>query len=310
MARDVPNDALARLIRATLDADAKEVDAIDLEARICRELADRAEKRAATRFPMNWRSKLHRTSIRVGVIAASLLVGIGVFGFLTLPTSAAHAYALVESAHQSLQEGVDREYAVTVENAPWGSLDDARLWTRGDRYRVELQRGKRKLVWGKDEHEIVWLVCSPKKGLSFRADEIPREASALLSYLSLDLRDLTSHILHDCELTFSEGMKNRRKGIKTINAVPKSKGNVVEFSTAQVDIDESTKAIRRLELTRKVNGAEQGRYVFRWVGDNPQPDASYRLDSHLSKDAVVLDQSRFKDRMAELFRAVREFRNR
>ena len=129
----------------------------------------------------------------------------------------------------------------------------------------------------------------------------------MLSYLSLDLKHLTDQILRDCELTFSEGMQNQRKGVKTIDAIPKQKGNMVEFSAVQIDIDESTKAIRRLELSRRVNGAERGRCRFVLISETPQTDASYRLASYLVDNATVLDKAKYYDRMVELFRIIREF---
>ncbi|HEY4311069.1 MAG TPA: hypothetical protein VGN12_16580 [Pirellulales bacterium] len=311
MSGDVPNDEIARLIRAALEADAKDVDVLGIESRVCEQLAQHGGDFVAQQKSRFLAALIRRTSLRVSLAAACLLVIGGVASYLLFSASPVQAYALVRSAQAALNTNTDREYIITIEHAAGlpilSSLDEARLWTRGDRYRVEFTRGDNHVLWGKDEQRRVWVVSAADKGLSFESKEIPPEVNALLSYLSLDLKHLTDQILRDCELTFSEGMQNQRKGVKTIDAIPKQKGNMVEFSAAQIDIDESNKAIRRLELSRRVNGTERGRCRFVLISEAPQTDASYRLESYLVDNATVLDKAEYYDRMVELFRIIREF---
>lgn len=310
MGGHVPDDPIARLIRATIEADAAAVDVVSLESGICERLAQRGGEYAlpsTSSFPSLWR----RPALRMGLAAACLCLMLGTGGYLLLSASAVQAYDLVVSARAALGTAADREYIVSFTDADalpiLSSLDEARVWTRGDRYRVQFVRGNRQILWGQDETRRLWLVANAEKGLSFQSQEVPREIAAFLQYLSLDLKDLTDQILHNCELTFSEGFRNQRKGVKTVKAVPKPTGRLVEFSAAQIEIDESTKAIRRLSLTRRVNGRDGGSCQFLLVSEASQPDESYRLDTYLAAGAVVLDQSKYYDRMVELFRVIREF---
>lgn len=307
----IPNDPTARLIRAALEHDASRVDIVRMQARI------RAKLAAQGKTPLiSPAAKVPRRALLLGakraVLAATLLVAAGLTIYLSVSPAPVQAYSLLQSARAALAENVDREYEITFEPGAGlsilHSLDRARLWTRGDRYRVEFVRGNHHLLWGKDDQQRIWILCSEDKGLSFESEEIPGEIATMLSYLSLDVKHVTDQILRDCEVSLSEGMKNQRQRVKTLDAKPKTSGNTVEFSAAQIDIDESTFAIRRLELTRRVNEAERGRCQFVLVSEAPQPDTSYRLESYLAENATVFEKSKHHARMAELFRIIRELR--
>lgn len=319
IAGPLPKDPIARLVRATLERDAAEVDVVRLQSAICARLAERGHELAleadrpdqdnGPTIARGWFGR--RLALRVSLIAASFLIALGLGGYLFVLTGPVQADALVRSAQLALKRPADREYRVAFKQAQslprLGAIDEARLWTRGDRYRVMFRRGQKTILWGQDEQGRLWVTASPDEGLSFDVGEMPREIQALLSYLSLDLRQITDQILEHCELTLSAGMRNQRRRVKTVRAVARQNGNRVEFNTAELDIDESTKAIRRLELTRSVNGAPRGVCLFELVDEHPQRDDSYRLQSHLAADAKVLDQRDYNDRMAELFRIIRDF---
>jgi hypothetical protein len=305
----IPNDPTARLVRAALEHDASVVDIVRMQSRIRAKLA--AQGQDPSRFrSANVPGGVLPLAAKRAVLAATLLVVAGIAVYLSVSPAPVQAYSLLQSARAALAENVDREYEITFEpdaGLPMlNSLDSARLWTRGDRFRVEFVRGNHHVLWGKDDQQQLWVLCSENKALSFESNEIPAEVAALLSYLSLDVKHVTDQILHNCEVTFSEGMQNQSKRIKTLAAKPKNAGHSVEFSAAQIDIDESTLAIRRLELTRRVNDAERGRCQFVLVSEASQPDASYRLESYLAENAKVLKKSKYHDRMIELFRTIRE----
>lgn len=308
----IPDDHIARLVRAALEADARSVDTVRMQSQICERLAEQGQALAREEpARKSLAALLLRKPLRISLVAACLLVAGGFAVYLFVSTSPVQAVALVQSARLTLDSSADREYRVTFErsdNLPFlSSVDEARLWTRGDRFRVTFHRGEKSVLWGQDEQQRLWVAAARDKGLSFEAEEIPREVAGMLSYLSLDIKHMTDQILENCELTISEGMRNRRKGVTTVQATAKQGGKLVEFSTAELDIDEDTKVIRRLQLTRRVNGVDHGRCLLTLVDDRLQSDESYRLSTYLEEGAEVLDKTRYQDRMVDLFRVIREF---
>ena len=312
MRGQAPSHPIAQLVRATLEADAEEIDVVRMQSQICEKLS--AQGHSITSKPQTRRTlanfvkgKAFRTSLAV----APLLMVMGLVGYLFVSTTPVKAYALVQSAQLALQSSPDREYRVSFDEGyrlPFlNSVDEVQLWTRGDRYRVILRRGDKTILWGQDENRRLWVVAPPDKGLSFEAEEIPRELAAFLSYLSLDIKRLTGQILKNCDLSYSEGMQPQRSGTKTVHATAKRDRNQVEFSAADLEIEESTKVIRRLRLTRRINGSTEGLCQFTLVDDRPQTEESYRLRAYLKESDQVLGKTKYYDRMVALFRVIEEF---
>jgi hypothetical protein len=301
---DEPTSAhpVDRLVRAALDADASDVDVARLERAIEAQLAAEALIPAAVQLPSaQFQTPTRRLFLRSGVAAAACLATAGgLAGYLLLTPTKANAFSLVQSAQLALAEVADRCYRVEMDapkSWPFLRMDSSTLlWTRGDRYRVEMDRGGEPLVWGQDEKQRIWMVYSPDRGLLFETRDLPPSVHQSLSYLRLDVRRLTGAMLQDCDLKFPSDKPVRRgDAVATIAATVKHGRKSFQFEAATLDIDLLTKAVRRLEL-RLRNGSEDGRIQFTFVEETPQSDDSYRLASHLLPDATILGRSRRAER--------------
>ena len=209
------------------------------------------------------------------------------------------SYSLVESARRILNENADRCYRVEMD-APTGwpfvPMDDSTLvWTRGDRFLVEMQREGKPFVWGQDEAGRFWMVYSSECGLLFEKRELPPSIARSLAYLSLDVKKLTGALLEDCDLQYPAGAPPRFSRTATVAATFKHGRKSYQFEAATLDIDLRTKVIRRLEL-RLQSGAGDGRLQLTLVDDAPRSDDAYRLKSHLAPDARILGRNQRAER--------------
>lgn len=321
--RPISGDRLEPLVRAALEADVRELDVAQLLAQVEARLAAQGVAVAPAEAVPGARYSRRRILQWSAAASAGLVVGAGVGGYLLLTPTPASAYSLVQSARLALPEGADRCYAIKIHAPKWwpilNEVENTRVWTRGDRYRVLMELNGQELVWGQDEQRRTWVVYSPTQGLLFESNEVPPELSAVFSFLSLDVRSLAGQILEDCDLEFAPRNGDARDGLATVSATVKpgkgavtvKKGTtVIQFHTAQLRIELKSKAIHYLELTRRVDNVEAGRFQFTLNDDQPQPDESYHLESHLQPNAEIYDGTRRRERMQLIVRLARKPKTR
>lgn len=319
----ISDDQLEPLVRAALEADGRDLDVVRMLATVEARLAAEAVAQAPADSVPGARYSRRRILQWSAAASAGLVIGAGVGGYLLMPPTPASAYSLVQSARMALPEGADRCYAIDIHAPKWwpilNEVENTRVWTRSDRYRVHMELDGKELVWGQDEQRRTWVVYSPTQGLLFESAEVPPELSAVFSFLSLDMRSLAGQILEDCDLEFAPRNGDARNGLATVAATVKpGKGaatvrkgtSVIQFDTAQLRIELKSKAIHYLELTRRVDNVEAGRFQFTLNDDQPQPDESYHLQSHLQPNAEIYDGTRRRERMQLIVRLARKPKKR
>src|SRR5262249_33979338 len=80
---------------------------------------------------------------------------------------------------------------------------EVRVWTRGDRFRVEVKRpgSDPPFVWGREKAGSLWAVLAPDHGVRIAAEQAPRALALFADVHTLDVDTLLGEVLRDCTLT-------------------------------------------------------------------------------------------------------------
>ncbi len=312
-------------VRAALEADARDVDVLRFHAKVVERLAGPERAGFSTNtgrstgtglaigddlFPTATPRSATRVSrrrwvVRCGVAAAAcLLIAAALGEYLVLTATPASAESLVRSAHSVLSKTADRCYRVEM-NLPKGWLtnnsfmrspEQKLVWTRGDRFRMVMDKDGEQLTWGQDERHRMWVVCDPQNGILFNSNEVPLTLALTLSYLSLDFEQLSREILENFDLQTQEPAPDDANGLVTVVATAKPGTKSLHFQSARLEIEARSKVIRKMELMRMAKGRVLARVTFTYLTEEPQTDASYTLEDNLPPGARILGRDRASER--------------
>ncbi|MEX2114067.1 MAG: hypothetical protein WD845_12825 [Pirellulales bacterium] len=309
--RPVTAAQIEPLVRDYLEAEGRAVDAARLHAEIRRRgpgaaLPPDEDFLSAPGSRLGWRL----------MAAACLAFILGLGGYLALSPDQASAYALVRAAESKLGNNVDRCYRIETQVPKiWlrtslflHSGDETVLWTRGDRFQVTTTEGERRLVWGQDDQRRLWIVGEPQRGLQFERGEGPNTFARTRAYLGLDVRRLARRFLEQFDLQIENRKSGESGDVVFVQAKAKSLSRSQPFNSARVEIELKTKLIRKLELTRVVDGDVKAQFTFTLIDERPLPLESYRLESQLADGAEVLDARRAVERDEALRQLMAEWR--
>jgi hypothetical protein len=294
---------LSSSIRGSVDDDGLQdgdghLDALWVHG-LLRGLADSPEARAARldRFlaqlrlePHTWPRALRVPRTVIGAaLAASLLLGglILSFGF---PSASASPATIVRRAQDAYRIPLDRRYHVRWKARPGletlSSSKEAYLWTRGDRFWLELQG--RVLGCGRDEHCRVWVARTRQIGIRFDAAEsLPRELAVTCSICTMQLGTLLSEVLRDFDLRHESTGAGADGPSDSIHAVLKPERQPGSVKEAWLEIDRRTHLVRRLVLHR-----HDAVVTSTLIETGSLGDEQYTLKGHLDADARIYTRSR------------------
>ncbi len=158
-----------------------------------------------------------------------------------------------------------------------------RVWTRGDRFWVEMYptRAESPFIWGRDEDDSIWAVLDEHRGVRIAADQTPKQLSAIADVLSLNVDTLLDDVLHDCRLT-DESSESSSKLTRVVRAEPLSMRTRLWLAQASLEIDTESRALRRLVIDRNRMGKAFAQVTFTLVETRPASDNSYRLEGRLA----------------------------
>jgi hypothetical protein len=293
-------DTVDSLVLAHLDRLARQVDPEPGLARIERTLG---RPRAGRSRPSFRRSLANRWTLGSAIAASLLVLTIGAF---YLPARPASAESIVRQAKAAQASPLDRCYRVETDLEIEFADDDqptiarprrTRLWTRGDRFWIESDIGLRHLNWGRDESGGLWLAYAPHRGLRFDPADIPPAVALRCDVLSVRLETLLSEVLMNFDL------KTDPENASIIRASPKP-GHRRILREAVLEIDPSTKVLKRLELTRSLAGRTiTTRFHLEETRD--LDDSQYELEGHLESPYQInqhdFDPQRRRQIMLRLF---------
>ncbi len=266
-----------------------------------------------------------RGRLRVAAVAASALLAIAAWAFFPARPSVLRAdpIRLVDEARRSLvRSDVDRSYRIEIRLAP-GMAErspflaalagfDCRLSARSDRFRIDANRGDQSWSLGQTSQGGVWLAPSRSLGLEFGGEELPEPLSEALDLFHLDLRDLLARLADHYELE-SEGEERSPSGSTTTRiratlrdgdrpAARFPRADRPRFRTMTVEIDEDSKRVQTVTLTKMRNDRVLADVTFRLDDAGPRPDEGYSLASRLDPSAPVLGDDRKIRRRREFVR--------
>lgn len=255
--------------------------------------ADPADARAARleRFALRLQVESQaaprlRLALVGAALAASVLVGVLAVFFGSQAAASASAAALVKQAQDAYRLPVDRRYHVRWEGGPGletlSSSREAHLWTRGDRFWLELNG--RVLGCGRDERGDLWVARTRQVGIRFDAAEaVPSELAVTCSICTMQLETLLGDVLRDFDLA-CEAPGDQTDSIHAVLKPQHQPGSVKE---AWLEIDRRTHVVRRLVLSRNEAIVTYTLIETRSIGND-----QYKLQGHLDPTARIYTRSR------------------
>lgn len=279
-----PDRALDKAVRAHLDVEANLADT--------GRLLDGVDQRLAgdTIDPVRRRRRWWVAA--AGALAATILiVGFLLFSGGIVAASPRHVVERARSVHQA---PVDRCYAVRVEIPsevrklfPRVDLErESRLWTRGDRYFVELPNGHS--YWGRDETKRVWFVPTPDAGVRFDENEVPNIFREFLNIRAVNLPEMLDEVLAECDLTWANNV-DVPSDVRRVYAVGRDPAR--SLRGAVIDVERESSVVRRLSLDRQVFRDPRAKVsvTFTLVDTTPQDVQQYSPEGHLKAGAPIFD---------------------
>ena len=200
---------------------------------------------------------------------------------------------LVQAALRAHAEPVEREYAVDVEWDDPSTMQlpkDVRVATLGDRFWVEI-RARRRFSFGRETNGTIWVALGRWRGMRIAPREVGPLLETLAEIYSLNLESLLREVLegHQLERTATGGATH------IINATPKA-GNHGWVRAVTIEVDQETKAVRRLTIRRRGIRAGFSTITFTLVDARSPDESRYQLEGHLREPYRVLSRDSQPDR--------------
>ena len=282
-------DPIDDLVRQYLEHQAEREQCEPLIERVLQTMEgvnpDKPQSRPA-RAPTSMRGqRLWTRSLWLAAAAATVLLAF-VIGRWDQPARA-EAAVLVRAALATHAGPVERCYTVTVERDAEPPdeqipLRDVLIWTRGDRFWVEV-RGQRAWKWGRSSSGAIWIALRRHRALEIEADEIGPPLHQIADLYSLCLETLLENVLNHFELEYSDNGSFTH----VITARPRgwASGYIRE---AVIEVDKETKAVKRLELQRSFPRRGDSRITFTLVDARTPDNSKYEPAGHLDEPFRIL----------------------
>ena len=289
LSEDLSRDSLATLIDLVTDP---EVAAASLNSDM--DAVHRKTGLAAhgRRRRTSW---YHRSAGWILAVAALILV-VAIIAGRSEKEAFADATRIVQAAVQAHAEPVERVYAVKVERHDPLSPDlvlprDVRVSTLGNRFWVEIRSPRGQLCFGRGEGGEVWVALGQWRGMRIEPDEVGPMLKDIADLYSLNLESLLQGVLegHELERPVTEGPT------RVIKATPKS-SNRGWVRDVTIEVDQETKAVRRLVVQRLAPRQGSATVTFTLVDARLPNESQYCLEGHVSEPDRVLSREFRPDR--------------
>jgi len=224
----------------------------------------------------------------------------------------ADAVRLVRGAREALEPQTDRLYRIHIKLAQ-GAAErfpllaalapfDCRLWTRSDRFWIEAKQDNWAWTCGHDEQGRAWIAPTPETGLFFVPEEVPEPLSLALELCSFDLERVLDLLLTDFDTTVIRDDADSIAGVTRVRGTLRSNRPLRRFRSAEVEIDDKTKRVRRVVLARMHLGRAVAQMSFTFDQSGAQPEQAYRLSGHLDSGSIIYGPDQRLRRRRELLR--------
>ena len=288
---DLPiDDPLLRVLRAHLHRQEQTLEVQPLAARILGQLdTDTVNQTGPVR---RWKRSWLKWGFglgTVGIAAAVLLV------VCLLPSAELRAQQAIRQAEEALRLPVERCYLVEVGSEGDGGIQPPlptrtmRLWAAGDRFRVEMTRGRFRWSWGRDADGAVWLTATPQRGLRIAPDEQGPGLLWMAELYAMRPETLLSQLLACCRLR--EDARPGSNYPRVIHAQPRAGVRQVWLRSAILELDAETKAVRKLTLKRtNQTDSSTTTVTFTLIDTRPVEHTRYELEGNLVEPFLIYDR--------------------
>jgi hypothetical protein len=255
----------------------------------------RVQAALAPRPKTAWRGRGVRLAFAASVAAA---VALAFFSGWHLSPVQAGVKELVEEVKRVHNLPLARCYLVEIQRivdvdddrAPVGKpARQVQVWTRGDRFWVEMQHDEfvPPFIWGRGENGSLWAVLDAHRGVRVPLEQAPRPLQRIADLYTLNVDTLLADLLQDCTLTDESISASRLT--RVVVAEPRSDRTRRWLGKATLEIDREARVLRRLVLVRNVLGKPQARVTFTLLETRPDDDAKYQLEGRLAAPFRILE---------------------
>jgi len=244
------------------------------------------------RRPASW---YFRNASWIVAVAALILV-VAIVAGRTEKEAFADATRIVQAAVHAHAESVERVYAVNVERGDPPAVHsalpkDVRVSTLGNSFWVEIMSLRGDLCFGREEDGEIWVALGRWRGMRIEPDEVGPMLQDIADLYSLNLESLLQGVLegHELERPVTEGTT------RVIKATPKS-SNRGWVRDVTIEVDQETKAVRRLVVQRLAPRRGSATITFTLVDARLPDESQYRLEGHVRESDRVLTRESRSDR--------------
>ena len=292
------------LVRDHLQQQAEQEDTTALTARVLASISTQDPIVAEAQSPAptsNIRQVTRRFMKPVAYVAASAAALLIAFIVGRMDTTAyANATTLVRAAMLTHSEPIERCYVVTVERENEDHFEfkpprDVRLWTQGDQFWVEVDRGERRWAWGRNADGAVWTTLGPRRAVQIERDELGRPLKYMTDLYALELESLLQTILHRYRLERTSSTSTTH----VITARPRGQRER-RIREAVIEVDKETKAVRQLVLHRQLPERGASVLTFTLVDARTPDESRYHPEGHLTEPFRIVASDIGVERRREL----------
>jgi hypothetical protein len=233
-------------------------------------------------------------------VAASITLALSLFSVQGGKEAFASATQLVQAAIHTHAAAIERIYVVDVKQRDATQNRevlprDVRVSTQGDRFWVEMN-GPRRWAWGRDVDGAIWMTLGQQRAVVVGLDEIGTPLRYIGDLYTLQLETLLRNFLKHYRLEKKDGSG----GTSIIVATPQRSWSGRPLKRATIEVDQETKAIRKLVVEREFNDQTSSVTTFTLVDSRVSDESRYHPKGHLNESARVFANETSPTRRREL----------
>lgn len=250
-----------------------------------------------------------RNSFRRWTVALALLASAACIAVMVAPQGSwieneVNADAMLSAAHATHNGPMERIYQVQIKRElsgddselPNGFVQSVRISTQGDRFWVEMNRGPREWIWGRESDGSIWIVLGPHAAIRLAPDEIGEPLRRMSEMYSLSIGQLLQELPRGFELREIATEQEGRYAVEGSLRRPRSSLGVRRV-TAEIDRD--THEVQQLSIERRLP-EQTMTTTYTLIESKPADTALYAPEGHLEDMNRVIDSRVSLDRRREI----------
>ena len=230
----------------------------------------------------------------MALLASALSIAILLSPSGVLLDSPANADAILSAAHAVHDQPIERIYEVTIEREiagedaelPRSIIQNVRVATQGDRFWVEMNRGPRQWVWGREADGTIWIVLGPHAAIELKPEEVGEPLRRMADIYSLSLTELLDDLPKGFEL---REVKTQSPTLYRLEATARRARPTLGIKQVSADFDRDTHEVQSLVVKRRLSDQHFTTTTYRLVESRPADSSLYQAQGHLEGFNRVID---------------------